>query len=182
MREEAGMCARKNPPVLWIGSTQTSLGEVWVAVSDAGLAAVEIGTTRQLFAAQLNQQGSSELILDPQRTGEACAQIRAYLAGERTQFDLQLDWSVLTEYQAKVLAATYAVPYGSTLTYGELAAQLGNPRAARAVGRAEATNPIPLVLPCHRIVGQDGSLRGYGTAAGVETKAWLLELESSHKV
>ena len=77
---------------------------------------------------------------------------------------------------------TDAIPYGNTLTYGELAVRLGKPRAARAVGRAEATNPIPLVLPCHRVVGWDGGLRGYGTGAGVQTKAWLLALESSHKI
>ncbi len=89
----------------------------------------------------------------------------------------QIDWSVLTPFQQKVLQATLAIPYGQTRTYAEIAQQVGKPRAARAVGRAEATNPMPVVIPCHRVIGSDGKLHGYGAGEGLPTKAWLLELE-----
>jgi O-6-methylguanine DNA methyltransferase len=76
------------------------------------------------------------------------------------------------------LRATYEIPYGETRTYKQIAEVIGAPGAARAVGRAEATNPMPVVLPCHRVLGSDGKLHGYGAGAGLETKTWLLKLET----
>jgi methylated-DNA-[protein]-cysteine S-methyltransferase len=90
-----------------------------------------------------------------------------------------VDWSLLRPFQQSVLRATYAIPFGETRTYKEIAEQVGHPNAARAVGRAEATNPMPLVLPCHRVIGMDGKLHGYGMAEGLITKAWLLKLEGA---
>jgi len=81
-------------------------------------------------------------------------------------------------FQLAALKATQSIPYGQTKTYAEIACEIGKPQAARAVGRAEATNPIPLVIPCHRVIGTDGKLHGYGGGKGIETKAWLLALES----
>ena len=78
-----------------------------------------------------------------------------------------------------MLRLVKAIPYGETRTYQQIAEQMGNPGAARAVGQANATNPMPILIPCHRVVGADGSLRGHGGAGGVETKAWLLKLEGS---
>ncbi|TES90066.1 MAG: MGMT family protein, partial [Anaerolineales bacterium] len=77
----------------------------------------------------------------------------------------------------KVRQTVMGIPYGQTATYTAIAARIGRPGAARAVGRANATNPIPFVIPCHRVVGADGDLRGYGGAGGIETKKWLLKLE-----
>ena len=82
----------------------------------------------------------------------------------------------MSPFQRAALKETYAIPVGEVATYGEIAHRVGNPRAARAVGRAMATNPIPLVIPCHRVVGVDG-LRGFGAPGKLKTKAWLLNLE-----
>jgi methylated-DNA-[protein]-cysteine S-methyltransferase len=154
----------------------TPLGPVWVAVSERGLVAVEIGSTQDEFNAYLRRM-RSEGHYDPDRTAQATRQIREYLIGERREFDLIIDWSAMTAFQEAALRLTLAIPFGQVTTYSEIARQLGKPLAARAVGRAEATNPIPLVIPCHRVLGADGGLHGYGAPGGVKTKAWLLELE-----
>jgi methylated-DNA-[protein]-cysteine S-methyltransferase len=78
-----------------------------------------------------------------------------------------------------VLRITSQIPYGETRTYQEIAVQIGKQHAARAVGRVEATNPIPLIIPCHRVLGSDGTLHGYGGPGGIKLKAWLLDLEKS---
>ncbi len=77
------------------------------------------------------------------------------------------------------MQAVYAIPYGETRTYAEIAAQIGRPKAYRAVGRANATNPMPLVIPCHRVIGTDGKLHGYGGGNGLPTKEWLLKMEGA---
>ncbi len=111
----------------------------------------------------------------------AVAQLEEYFAGKRQDFDLPIDWEGLAPYQEKVLRACYAIPFGEICTYGELAARTGNPRAPRAVGGFMAGNPIPLVIPCHRVVGSDRRLHGYGAPGGLESKAYLLDLEG-HRV
>jgi methylated-DNA-[protein]-cysteine S-methyltransferase len=108
---------------------------------------------------------------------QACRQLEAYFAGELTDFDLPLA-PVTTPFQGKVLKALCKVPYGSTVSYGELARRVGNPRASRAVGMANGRNPIPIIIPCHRVIGADGSLTGFG--GGIAVKRHLLELERSH--
>jgi methylated-DNA-[protein]-cysteine S-methyltransferase len=92
---------------------------------------------------------------------------------------VKIDWGGLnlTEFQEEVLRATLAIPYGETRSYGEIAGLVGSPRAARAVGQAEARNPMPLIIPCHRVIGSDGGMVGYGGPDGVDVKAWLLALE-----
>jgi methylated-DNA-[protein]-cysteine S-methyltransferase len=85
----------------------------------------------------------------------------------------------LRPFQIQVLQIVFSIPYGGTRTYGEIAYDIGNPKAARAVGRANATNPMPLVIPCHRVIGSDGKLRGYGGGEGLATKEWLLQMEGA---
>ncbi len=106
-------------------------------------------------------------------------QIRDYFAGGpvRIQY-FKLDLSALTRFQRRVLEACAKIPYGETVTYGELARRLGQPTAARAVGGALARNPVPLVVPCHRVVAADGSLGGFSAEHGVSLKRWLLRLEA----
>jgi methylated-DNA-[protein]-cysteine S-methyltransferase len=167
-------------PTLFIDHTgPTPIGDIWLAVSDTGLVAVEFPTTQADFALWLQARHHCDVELAPDQVAEAVRQVREYLSGQRRAFDLPIDWSVLNAFQRKTLELTYAIPYGETRTYQRLAAELGNPRAARAVGRAQATNPMPLVLPCHRVVGTDGKLHGYGGGDGLPTKEWLLRLEGA---
>ncbi|MEH6460157.1 methylated-DNA--[protein]-cysteine S-methyltransferase [Chitinimonas sp. JJ19] len=115
---------------------------------------------------------------DTVRLAAVMAQLREYLAGTRQQFTLPLAPSG-TPFQHAVWAALVQIPYGETVSYGELAQALGQPGAARAVGRANATNPIGLIVPCHRVIGGDGSLTGY--AGGLPRKQALLAFEHQHK-
>lgn len=164
----------------WFGVREIQpIGPVWAAVSARGLVAVELGSDQSTIMQIIRRLGFDQISLDSERTAQALEQIAEYLAGKRKSFDLPIDWSVLTPFQVQALRATFDIPYGEVRTYGELAQSIGKPRAARAVGRAEATNPMPLVIPCHRVIGSDGKLHGYGTGNGLETKAWLLKLERS---
>jgi methylated-DNA-[protein]-cysteine S-methyltransferase len=101
-------------------------------------------------------------------------QVEAYFAGERTKFDVELDM-VGTAFQRRVWAALLTIPYGETRSYGEIARQIGSPGAFRAVGLANGHNPIGIIVPCHRVIGSNGSLTGYG--GGLDRKRALLELE-----
>jgi methylated-DNA-[protein]-cysteine S-methyltransferase len=113
---------------------------------------------------------------DPQGLpfGEAARQLREYFDGERTAFDLPLALDG-TEFQRRVWAQLRAIPYGQTVSYGQLADRLGQPSASRAVGLANGKNPVSIVVPCHRVVGTDGGLTGYG--GGIERKRYLLDHE-----
>jgi methylated-DNA-[protein]-cysteine S-methyltransferase len=105
---------------------------------------------------------------------KAAGQIREYFEGKRKKFDLPLAPHG-TEFQVKVWKALQKIPYGKTISYGELAVIVGNPKACRAVGMANNRNPIPVIIPCHRVIGKDGNLTGY--AGGLELKKLLLEIE-----
>jgi methylated-DNA-[protein]-cysteine S-methyltransferase len=105
----------------------------------------------------------------------AAIQLEQYFAGERTEFDVAIELRG-TEFERRVWDAVRAIPYGSTATYAEIAARIGRPGACRAVGRANALNPVAIVIPCHRVIGSDGSLTGY--AGGIEMKRALLALEA----
>jgi O-6-methylguanine DNA methyltransferase len=167
---------------LWIsGLPETPIGPIWVASSQNGLAAIEIGGSPENFRQSLAARYGTAVQLDAEKTWSILEQIKSYLRAERTRFELVLDWSGMSEFQRKTLKAVYEIPYGQTRTYGQIAAQIGVPQAPRAIGRANATNPIPLVIPCHRVIGADGRLRGYGSGEGLKTKAWLLALENSYQ-
>jgi len=106
----------------------------------------------------------------------AAAQLAAYFAGRRTEFSLPLA-PAGTQFQRRVWAGLREIPYGETWSYGQLASKIGNPTAARAVGLANGRNPIAVVIPCHRVIGSDGSLTGYG--GGLDRKRYLLDLEAN---
>lgn len=170
--------------VVSIGSITTpELGRVWVAVSDQGLTTVEFAVGRPAFEALVRRllrrevKDASGQVLEMAEA--ATLQIADYLRGTRQVFDIPIDWSALSsDFQRLVLRAVNAIPYGEIRTYGQIAASVGYPKAPRAVGRANATNPMPLVIPCHRVIGSDGKLHGYGGYGGLKTKQWLLEHEA----
>ncbi len=140
-------------------------------LGDLTLCADEIGITAVAFPGEVPRCATP----NPNAlVREAAAQLRDYFAGRRTAFDLPLH-PVGTAFQRRVWQALCTVPHGETASYGEIAAAIGNPRASRAVGLANGHNPIAIVVPCHRIIGRDGALTGYG--GGLERKRWLLEHE-----
>jgi methylated-DNA-[protein]-cysteine S-methyltransferase len=124
--------------------------------------------TRLGFGVPVAPQG------DAGSVASAAIQLEQYFAGERTEFDLDVELAG-TDFERRVWAEVRAIPYGSTVTYAEIARRVGRPSASRAVGRANGHNPIAVIVPCHRVVGSDGSLTGY--AGGIEMKRALLDLE-----
>jgi methylated-DNA-[protein]-cysteine S-methyltransferase len=113
--------------------------------------------------------------LDKEPFAEVIRQLQAYFRGELREFDLPLAMEG-TEFQLRVWNALRTIPYGETVSYAQLAERIGNPKAVRAVGLANGSNPIPIIVPCHRVIGSDGSLTGFG--GGLSTKKMLLELEN----
>jgi methylated-DNA-[protein]-cysteine S-methyltransferase len=118
---------------------------------------------------------SPRVLEAPGRLDDVRRQLDEYFAGRRTEFTLPLDWTLTSPFTRRILEATCAVPCGSTATYGAMAAAAGNVNASRAAGRALGSNPIPIVVPCHRIVGTSGRLTGY--TGGMHRKIALLQLE-----
>jgi methylated-DNA-[protein]-cysteine S-methyltransferase len=148
-------------------SCATPVGELTLVGSDVGLRAV-LWEGSELHGQAAT--GTSPLLDD------AARQLSAYFAGDLRRFELALDLHG-TDFQLAAWAALADVPYGTTRTYGEQARRLQRPHAARAVGAANGRNPLPIVLPCHRLVGADGSLVGFG--GGLHRKAWLLAHEAA---
>ncbi len=109
-------------------------------------------------------------------TGEACRQLTEYFEGERVQFDLSISPKG-TFFQRRVWNQLLSIAFGETCSYGEIARQVASPKASRAVGAANGRNPIPIIIPCHRIIGKSGQLTGY--AGGLDVKCWLLKHEGS---
>ena len=148
------------------------LGAVTLAATDAALAGVWFEHQRHWPDTRGWQDDPAHPVLR-----EAAAQLADYFAGRRQHFDLPLDLSHGTAFQQSVWQALLAIPAGRTTSYGAISAGLGNPAAVRAVGSAVGRNPISVIVPCHRVLGTNGSLTGY--AGGLERKSALLELEGA---
>jgi methylated-DNA-[protein]-cysteine S-methyltransferase len=143
------------------------MGLLTVAATEKGVASIHFGNSVPEGAAA-----------DPSVSHETVEQLTEYFQGKRTHFDLQLDVEG-TPFQKAVWSELLRIPYGETRTYGDIAKAIGRPGAARAVGMANHDNPIAVVIPCHRVVGRDGSLTGY--AGGLHLKAQLLSIERRHR-
>ena len=149
---------------------ETPVGTLLVAASERGLCRISFAPDVDRLAASIG----SRVLRVPSRLAAARRQLDEYFGGARRDFDLPLDLRAAA-FQTEVLRELARVPFGEVATYGELARRIGRPRAARAVGGALNRNPLPIVLPCHRVVGAGGDLVGY--AGGLERKRTLLELE-----
>ena len=165
---------------VWMGVVQgTALGEIWTAVSVNGLVALNLWDEQDRFVEQVTKLTGVTPEYAEDKTAVIAQQLRQYLHKERTDFTLPIDWSVMSDFQQAAMRAICDIPYGQLRTYLDIANTLGNPKAIRAIGRANATNPMPIVIPCHRVLSSDGKLHGYSAPGGLETKAWLLRLEGS---
>ena len=150
------------------------VGPLLLAASDAGLHAIEFHAPRHVVPRGADWTAGDHPLL--RRTAE---QLREYFAGTRRTFDLSLAPNG-TDFQRQVWQTLASIPYGETISYAELASRVGRPRASRAVGAANGKNPLPIVLPCHRVIGANGSLTGFG--GGLPTKRFLLDLEAGDRV
>jgi len=160
---------------------RTPIGAVWVAVNARGLIAVGFGGTERAFVAAVHKKTGAAAMRSSPKAAAAVRQLRDYLAGKRRAFDLPVDLSLQTDFQQRVLFAAREIPRGQIATYTDIARRIGRPTAARAVGQALRQNPLPIVIPCHRVLAADGSLRGY-LGSGTQTKAWLLEFEGARGI
>jgi methylated-DNA-[protein]-cysteine S-methyltransferase len=155
----------------------TPVGSLLVSVSEQGLCRVQFDPEPEAELERLARSFGPRILRSPKAVDRVRRELDEYFAGRRRAFDLELDLRAAPEFHRRVLAELSRVEYGHTTTYGTLAAQVGAPKAARAVGTVMNRNPVPIVLPCHRVVGASGSLTGYG--GGLERKEWLLRLEGA---
>ena len=153
------------------------IGDLLVAASDRGLAAISFDSKPEDSLERLARIAGPRVLRSPRSVDLARRELDQYFEGRRRTFDLSLDLRALPPFTLSVLDQLARVPYGETTTYGALARRVGHPRAARAVGTVMNRNRIPIVLPCHRVVGATGSLTGY--AGGLDVKERLLELEGA---
>ncbi len=156
---------------------ESELGPLLAAVTGRGLARITYDADPERELERLARAAGPRVLRAPRALDETRRELDDYFAGRRTAFDLALDLGGQAPFAVAVLGELARVPYGQTATYGELAARAGNPRAARAVGMVMNRNPIPIVLPCHRVVGANGSLTGYG--GGLDVQEHLLRLEGA---
>lgn len=149
---------------------ETQCGWLRLVMDDIGLCAVD-------FVEEPSAPASWKA--DGQRLSPFISQFSEWFSGQRQQFDLPLSQHG-TAFQRQVWQALMQIPYGTTCSYADIAERIGNPKAVRAVGLANGRNPLPIIVPCHRVIGRDGSLTGY--AGGLERKRWLLAHEQTHPV
>ena len=158
---------------IWYTHYESPLGATLLAADERGLRLISFSEGKRPERPESNWQR------DPMPFEEVIRQLRAYFAGELKDFDLRLSL-IGTEFQLRVWRMLQKIPYGETTSYGQMARELGSPNAARAVGLANGSNPIPIIVPCHRVIGSNGSLVGYG--GGLSNKKALLALESRQRV
>ncbi len=156
----------------------TPLGTLLVAASEAGLCRISYDPEPEREVERLARALGTRILRSPKPVDEVRRQLDEYFEHSRRTFELDLDLRLTADFSRRVVLEELAkVPYGEVTTYGDLAARAARPRAARAVGTVMNRNPIPIVLPCHRVVGANGSLTGYG--GGIERKEALLRLEGA---
>jgi methylated-DNA-[protein]-cysteine S-methyltransferase len=158
--------------------TQTSIGPISFSAGDRGLQRITFKNLKS-FKNELEIVEDQASLLGLEVIGALLSELNEYLFGIRKTFSVEIDWDILEGFQKDVLTVCADIPYGKLATYGGIANKLGKPGASRAVGRALGSNPMPIIIPCHRVIGADGHMRGY--TDGIQTKAFLLALEG-HQV
>jgi O-6-methylguanine DNA methyltransferase len=167
------------PSIIYLGElNDTPLGDFRLAASDLGLIAVEWADSQAELAAYLEKL-KCPLEPNQKKIAPYVKELREYLNGKRITFTIPIDWTPFTPFQREALQAVFRVPYGETRTYIDIAREIDRPHAYRAVGAANAMNPMPIIVPCHRILGANGKLHGYGGGNGLPTKEWLLKFEGA---
>jgi len=155
--------------ITWFDTISSPLGDLLLVVRDDRVLHIGFAEERHPHLRQGQWQRDAE------RVSNARQQLQEYFSGQRQHFELDL-LPIGTEFQRQVWSELARIPYAKTISYGELARRIGNAKAMRAVGLANGRNPIPIIVPCHRVIGANGSLTGFG--GGIERKRWLLEHES----
>ena len=198
-----------SPTKIYVGLIpKTIIGNIWVAGSNTGLLSIDFDLSEAEFIEGIQKKVNAQIVKRSRRFSIAniknivkifrfsrdqeppkqntpiqlkpyIDQIQGYLEGSVTKFDLPIDLTEQTPFQRKVLQTTMGIQFGQTITYAELAKRVGQPTASRAVGQALKRNPVPIVIPCHRVLHSDGTLGGYGGVLGSERKIALLKLEGS---
>lgn len=154
--------------------TETPLGPISFYAGDCGLQRLAFSSLKQLKEKESLQEKTPSMF-GLETIGVLLSELNEYLFGIRKVVSVTIDWEIIRGFQREVLTLTCKIPYGQVRTYGEIAESLGKPKAARAVGAALGSNPMPIIIPCHRVIGSDGRLQGY--IDGIQSKALLLTLE-----
>jgi methylated-DNA-[protein]-cysteine S-methyltransferase len=190
VRLRAGSTMRAEPPDLAAAAaaagmldvayatTDSPLGPLLLAGTDRGLVRVAYldFSDRDAVLQSLADRVSPRMLESPRRLDEPRRELDDYFGGRRRAFDLPLDWRLMSDFTRRILTATAAIPYGSVSTYGAVAREAGSPRGSRAAGNALGSNPIPIVIPCHRVLHAGGGIGGY--TGGLERKRALLAIEA----
>ena len=156
----------------------TPFGPLQLAATDVGVVGVWFGAAADALAMLSRDLGDVTFVENGPNVEVARAQVEQYVRGERHEFDLAIDWRRSKGFRLRVLQELASVPFGMTVSYGELARRCGSPSATRAVGSAMATNPLPVIVPCHRVVRSGGAIGGFaGARNAIDTKQWLLTHE-----
>ena len=153
------------------------LKKVFVASTERGICMVDFLKSEKTFLKRLKERFLGKTVRDDQKNKEVLSQLKRYLKGDLKRFDCKLDLKG-TPFQEKVWSALAKIPYGQTRSYKEIARAIGHPKAFRAVGNANGQNPIPLIIPCHRVIESNGGLGGFGH--GLKVKKQLLDIERAH--
>ncbi len=155
------------------------VGRLLLASSKRGLVRIHwVEDNEDEILAEVARDVSPRILRAPARLDEARRELEEYFGGRRTRFDVPVDWRIMAGFRRRVLEATARIPFGSVSTYTDVARRAGSPRGMRAAGNALGSNPVPIVVPCHRVLRTGGNLGGYG--GGLDRKRMLLELEAEH--
>lgn len=160
--------------IIFYTSVDSPIGDVFIASTSKGVCAVTLAVSKETFISEIKEYGTPQR--NDKRFDEIKKELKDYFNGKKVNFDkLDLDLLSGTEFQKKIWRKLIEIPYGETRSYKWLAEEAGSPKACRAAGSANGKNPIPLIIPCHRVINSDGSLGGY--TGGVWIKEWLLTME-----